>query len=130
MKFEDLNPDQIPTTPLIDANLLILFERVKLVEANWVYAGHTEFICTSGLRSAGHQLSLIAQGLSNATKSRHLTGRACDVSDKDGHIKKWLKENPNVLPVACLWCEDANHTPTWVHFQTVAPGSGKRWFIP
>jgi hypothetical protein len=87
-------------------------------------------IVTSGLRDASGQANLIKAGKSTATHSKHLTGCAADIYDPDGGLKKWLKENPEILVNAYLWCEAAESTPTWCHFQIVPPGSGNRWFLP
>lgn len=129
MIIEDLNPHDYPTTQIIESNILVLYQRLKLVEANWIYAGGSEFVCNSGLRSQKQQQALIAAGKSLAVMSKHLLGCAADIAD-DGPLKDWLKANPNILETASLWCEAAEYTPSWVHFQIVPPGSGHRWFIP
>lgn len=85
---------------------------------------------TSGLRSEKQQQELIKAGRSNAPKSKHLTGHAADISDPDGELAKWCKANVAVLEKAGLWMEDPDFTPTWCHFQTVPPNSGRRFFKP
>ncbi len=61
-------------------------------------------------------------------KSCHLTGQAIDVWDADGKLKAWIKENLGALERAGLWCEHFDDTPDWVHFQSVPPKSGRRFF--
>ncbi len=128
--LDDLNFNKYPTTPIIDSNLLVLYQRLKQVEALWLEQGGHEFVCTSGLRSQGKQAELIKAGKSTATKSKHLTGCAADIHDEDGHLKAWLETNPQILMTCSLWCEAAESTTNWCHFQCVPPGSGRRWFIP
>lgn len=65
-----------------------------------------------------------------ATKSRHMTGQACDISDPTGKFGKWCLENLDELEAIGLWMEAKEATPSWVHLQTIPPGSGKRVFHP
>lgn len=90
---------------------------------------------TSGYRSMAEHLRIYKEkGITDKTKipmkSRHLFGEACDISDPKGILQTWCKVNIKKLEEAKLWCEDFNSTPGWCHFQTVAPKSGKRFFIP
>lgn len=110
-------------------NLDLLLERVNKVRAAWGKA----MTVTSGFRSMEDHLRIYAEkGITDPAKipmqSRHLTGRAVDIADPDLALTAWLKANPKVLEDAELWCEEGNKN--WVHFQTVAPASGKRWFLP
>lgn len=131
MTIEDLNPHQYPTTGVIDSNLLVLYQRLKQVEALFLEShSGTPFEVTSGLRSPALQSQLVAMGVSTATKSKHLTGSAADIRDLHGLLKAWLKSTPEILVDASLWCEAAESTPGWCHFQIVPPGSGNRWFLP
>jgi hypothetical protein len=126
LKVEDLNPKKYPTTSVIHSNLIALCERLNKVQALW----GKQFVVTSGLRSEEQQKNLIKAGISKATKSKHLLGCAADIYDEDGALKEWLKELPVILVEAHLWCEAAESTPNWTHFQIVPPGSGNRWFKP
>ncbi len=136
--IEHLNPKKYPTTRILESNMLVLYQRVKLVESLWmVYQRRQsmlivpdEFTCNSGLRSEAHQLSLIKAGRSTATHSQHLYGAACDIKDEDGRIKEFLRIETAVLEEAHLWCEHWTATLSWVHFQIVPPKSGSRWFYP
>lgn len=87
-------------------------------------------IVTSGLRSAYQQGMLISSGKSTATKSKHLSGEAVDILDKDGSLRDWILSNMYLMETTGLWLEDFGHTVGWVHFQIVPPKSGHRIFIP
>lgn len=73
-----------------------------------------------------------------AAKSKHLIGAAIDIDDDDaGTLWKWLMkpEQMKLLKETGLWLEHGCYTHnkqfgTWVHFQSIAPGSGKRIFVP
>ena len=121
-KYDDLTLE-------IRRNLDLLLERVNKVRAEWGKA----MTVTSGYRSMEDHLRIYAaKGITDPAKipmqSRHLTGRAVDIADENLELTAWLKANPKVLEDAQLWCEEGNKN--WVHFQTVAPASGKRWFLP
>lgn len=122
----ELNKKKYPTTPQIDSNLKVLCDRLNIVRA----AYGKPMTVTSGLRSEKQQEELIKAGKSKATKSKHLTGHAADISDPDGELAKWCKANVAVLEKAGLWLEDPDYTPGWLHAQTVPPNSGRRFFKP
>jgi uncharacterized protein YcbK (DUF882 family) len=122
----ELNQHNYPTTPGIDANLKILLAKINEVRL----AYNIPMTVTSGLRSDEQQQALIAAGKSNAPKSHHLTGEACDILDTDGKLCEWVKTNMDLMEKIGFWFEDFDHTHGWVHFQIVPPKSGKRVFIP
>lgn len=62
--------------------------------------------------------------------SQHLRGAAVDIADPKGELAQWLKNNPEPLKEADLFCEDTDYTKGWVHFQIFSPASGKRFFKP
>lgn len=126
ISLEELNSHKYPTTPQIDANLNTLLERINVIRTSY----DTPMIVTSGLRDTAQQQALIAAGKSNAPKSHHLTGEACDIQDLDGKLRDWVKDNMDLMESIGFWFEDFDHTPGWVHFQIVPPASGKRVFIP
>lgn len=132
---KDLNPHNYETTPILDANLAILFERVT--EFQDAYG--KEFQITSGLRSDAQQEELIKEGKTNAIHSKHLIGSAADILDSDGSLTQWVKDNLDVMSRIGLWMEDfdsiaslaeKHHSAIWVHVQSTPPASGKRVFIP
>lgn len=70
-----------------------------------------------------------------AAKSKHLLGQAIDLDDDDtAFLWKWVQSNLQLMKDIGLWMEDPRYTHgkigTWMHFQIVAPASGKRIFIP
>lgn len=62
--------------------------------------------------------------------SSHLSGKAVDVADPKGILQDWLVKHEDLLAWNELWCEDFACTKGWVHFQSVPPKSGKRFFKP
>jgi hypothetical protein len=65
-----------------------------------------------------------------APNSKHITGDAIDIEDKDGKLKNWCMDNGVLLAALGLYMEHPSSTPTWLHVQTVAPKSGKIVFYP
>lgn len=65
-----------------------------------------------------------------ATHSKHMIGLACDISDPDGAVMKWVLENLEMMQDLEIYFEDFRWTPNWCHFQLGAPASGKRIFVP
>jgi uncharacterized protein YcbK (DUF882 family) len=120
----ELNEHAYPTTPEIDANLLILLDKINQVRT----AYNIPMIVTSGLRDEAQQTALIAAGKSNAPKSHHLVGEAVDILDEDGKLYDWTKANEELMETVGLWMEERQGP--WQHYQIVPPGSGNRWFIP
>lgn len=118
--LKELNPHNYPTTPEIDENLGILLERINKIRASW----GKPMTVTSGLRSQADQQRINPK----APLSKHLIGCACDILDEGLELTQWLKDNPLELEHAMLWCEEGNKN--WVHFQTLPPKSGRRWFLP
>ncbi len=122
--IKELNPHKYPSDYEVSLNLVILCRRLNIVRA----AYGIPMIVTSGLRSETQQQQLIASGVSKASKSHHLTGEAADIYDPDKNLYKWCLDNEVVLEHAQLWCE--TQQGPWVHFQSVPPKSGKRFFNP
>lgn len=74
----------------------------------------------------------IAKGLPEISVpmgSKHLIGQAVDISDPDGSLYDWCVIHEVVLEHIELWCEVKDDQKR-VHFQSVPPKSGKRFFIP
>lgn len=119
---DELNTHNCEITPEIEANLEDLIVRMsKLREA---YG--KPMTVNSGLRSAADQARINPK----APHSKHMTGEAVDIGDRDSTLKVWVAMNEKLLEEIGLWCEDFGSTPGWVHFQSVPPKSGKRFFIP
>lgn len=66
----------------------------------------------------------------SAKKSTHMLGLSVDLGDESGELRKWVISNLDKLKACGLYCEDFRWTPTWVHFQIVAPTSGNRIYVP
>jgi len=126
ISVKELNPHNYEMTPVIAKNFKVLHERMNEVRG----AYGKPMIVTSGLRSDEDQQRLMAKGKTRAIHSKHLAGAACDIADPDGELAKWCKANEDILKRIGLWCEDPQFTHGWVHFQMMAPASGKRFFIP
>lgn len=130
--MNELNPKGFEVTADVRVNLEVLLARMNEIRGVW----GKPMLVTSGLRSlADHKriYAEIAKRNGNAVirvpmGSRHLSGQACDVADRDGSLMAWCRANVPVLERVGLWCEDG--TVGWVHFQIVPPGSGKRFFKP
>jgi uncharacterized protein YcbK (DUF882 family) len=124
ISLKELNPHNYPTTPEIDANLLVLLNKINQVRT----AYGIPMIVTSGLRDQAQQQQLIAEGKSNAPRSHHLTGEAVDIYDPDGKLHEFTLNNQALMESIGLYME--TRQGSWQHYQIVAPASGKRWFNP
>lgn len=82
--------------------------------------------CNSGWRPYTVQMEVNPR----APNSKHVTGDAIDIEDKDGKLKEWIKQNPSILDKLDLYMEHPDSTPTWVHVQIVPPRSKSRVFRP
>lgn len=123
---ENLDPDKL-------AQEQDLLDRVNKIRTAW----GKSMTVTSGVRTwADHLRIYAAKGITDVNKipkkSHHLetetSSAAVDIADPGLEITKWLKDNPNILEDAELYCEEGN--ANWVHFQNLAPASGHRWFLP
>ena len=121
-------------TQEIRANAVLTVARVNLLlaaaEEEFVYPGTDEETHTqvaSGWRPRG----LNARTSNAATNSKHLTAQACDLQDTEGReFARWCLRNLEVLERIGLWMEAPRYTPSWVHVQTIPPGSGLRVYRP
>lgn len=123
----ELNPHGYPTDAETAQNLATLLDKMNQVRSVW----NKPMIVTSGLRSAADQERINP----SAPKSKHLLGQACDISDPDGSLMKWVLANLQMMKDLGLYFEHFCWTHPegsgwWVHFQVVPPGSGKRIFVP
>jgi len=121
-------------TPEIETNAAETIRRVNLLldraALDGVYPGidpRTGTEVSSGWRPAA-----INEHTKNAASgSKHLTARAEDVRDtQQRSLARWCVSHQDVLAEIGLWIEDPQWCPTWVHFQTVPPGSGLRVYVP
>ncbi len=133
ISLKELNPKGFPLTPVQEANLNILLIRINRVREKW----GKPMIVTSGFRSMEDHKRIYTEnakknGVTNfriPMGSRHLSAQACDISDPDGSLFDWTKANEQFLSDVGLWMEEKDSYKR-VHFQTMPPASGKRWFKP
>jgi hypothetical protein len=81
----------------------------------------------SGVTLGGFRPQNATQG---APKSNHKQGLAIDIFDPDNKIDGWCMANLNQLEACGIWIEHPSATPTWSHWQCVAPKSNNRVFYP
>lgn len=127
-KFEDQSEE-------IQKNLTTLLERINKVRAK----RGLSMTPTSGLRTMEHHIEIYKNLAKQRDvpydekkvpmQSRHLYGMAVDIADPDGSLFQWTKDNEKFMEETELWMEEKDDQNR-VHFQTVAPKSGKRWFHP
>lgn len=125
------NTPQDSLDPETAQNLQVLFDRINVIRK----AYNKPMRVSSGLRSLAHHIEVYRKkGITDPSKipmkSKHLFGQAVDISDPNKDLQKWVLANVKLLEDTQLWCEDFSATPNWVHFQTVPPKSGKRFFLP
>lgn len=65
-----------------------------------------------------------------AKASKHMQGLAFDIADPDDKLWAWVIQNLDLMQKLGIYMEDKRWTPSWVHFQLGAPGSGSRIFVP
>jgi len=128
VEFEDLEKD-------LQDNALELREKINKVRK----ALNKPMKVTSGYRSMEDHLRIYRElavkrkqkyDESKVPKqSKHLYCQAVDISDPDGSLFEWTKNNESLLEEIGLWMEEKDDQKR-VHFQTVSPKSGKRWFMP
>ncbi len=120
----------------IKENLKVLHYRINIVRKIW----RKPMVVTSGLRSKEDHLRIYKNIARRKGKefdirkvpmrSKHLFGQAIDIYDPNKQLQQWIKDNIDVMEAIGFWFESFDHTPNWVHFQIIPPGSGKRFFIP
>lgn len=116
-------------------NLETLLARINIIRTAW----GKPMKVTSGYRTMQDHLRIYSQIASKRGQdfdpkkvpmgSQHLSGGAVDISDPDGKLHAWCKENIKLLEEAQLWCEEKDDQKR-VHFQIKPPRSGKRFFKP
>lgn len=117
--------DKTHPTELTTEILRNLGEVAKRVNAIRHVLGHPLHV-NSGWRPA----SINAATPWAATHSNHLRGLAVDFRDHTGTLRQWCLNHLPLLVTTGIWMEDFRWTPTWVHMQVVAPGSGRRIYPP
>lgn len=133
IKLEELNPKNFPLTEEQETNLKILHQRINVIRKEW----GKPMRVSSGVRSIDdHRRIYLDLAKKRGIKdiripmgSKHLKGAAVDISDPDGSLHAWCKENEQILIDNNLWCEEKDNEKR-VHFQIFPPASGNRFFKP
>lgn len=133
--YKELNPTGEKLPDDIEANLQNTLKIANKLRTKY----GLPMIITSGIRLLSYHLEIYRKKNEARAKaklpplkvpmgSKHLSGEAFDVADKDGKLWDWCMANIPFLEELGLYLEDRLDTPTWVHFQTKPPASGKRVF--
>ena len=128
VKKEDMPADH-------QANLEALLEKINKIR----YAWGKPMRVNSGYRSKADQIRIYKE-LAEQRKqefveskvpmgSAHLKAAAVDISDPDGSLYQWTRDNQTLMEEIGVWMEVADDQPR-VHFQIYPPKSGNRWFSP
>jgi uncharacterized protein YcbK (DUF882 family) len=137
ISLKEYNPNNYPTTSEIDKNIEELLRRINILRKEY---GLPMFV-TSGLRDVNKHKAIYEeknkklreQGLPELKipmGSKHLSGEAIDLADKDGKLWDWIQSRQDLIEQLDLYFEDKAACPGWVHIQVVPPKSGKRIFKP
>lgn len=120
----------------IQWNIQLLLAKINKIRELYV----KPMSITSGLRTKEDHLRIykekaLKEGITfDLSKvpmaSQHLVGAAVDIGDPKKDLQHWCLMNQDHLVSLQLWMEDFKATPTWCHFQIVAPKSGKLFFSP
>lgn len=121
-------------TDLVRANATLLLGRVNLL-LSWAYVEHVTPALdahTGTHVASGWRPKAINEATSNAAAaSKHLTGQGIDLRDNGTRdLARWCLNNLDALEEIGLWMEDPQWTPSWVHLQSVPPGSRRRVYCP
>ena len=130
IKFVDISAE-------LQSNIKDLYEKINKVRT----AFGKPMVVTSGYRSKDHHIAVYKslakqRGQQFDEKkipwgSKHLTCQAVDISDPDGSLFKWVKDNETLMVEIGLFMEEADDQKR-VHFQTKPYGSwspGKSQFF-
>lgn len=117
----------------IARNGLLLLDAVNpLIELSALQGITPQALGPWGYVASGWRPKAVNDKTSNAAKSSaHLEGLAVDLHDwPDRRFARWCLRNLAHLTRLGLYAEDPRWSPTWLHLQIRAPGSGHRVFIP
>ncbi len=125
--LQELNPNNVQLNDEQAKNLARLHDAMNQIRQKY----GKPMLVTSGVRSVDDQKRIDgAHGRKPRLGSMHLRGAACDIWDRDKHLWGWCMDNLAWLASIGVYLEDKSATPTWVHFQILAPASGNRIFLP
>jgi hypothetical protein len=135
VKKEDMPEDH-------QKNLEELLEKINKVRYAWAKPMRV----TSGYRSKDDQIRIYKELNEQRKKaaekagkpfvetatpwgSAHLKCAAVDISDPDGSLYQWTRDNEALMEEIGVWME-VKDDQARVHFQIYPPKSGNRWFSP
>jgi hypothetical protein len=124
--LHELNQRKHELSEEVLKNLEDLIQRLSKFRA--AYGSY--MVVTSGFRSVEDQKRIYKNSEKVPLGSAHLSGRAVDIADRDGSLAAFCYANIPLLEECGLWCEDPTYTRGWLHFQSVPPLSGSRFFRP
>ena len=107
------------------ANGLETVRRTNLLRTKFHNDGGT----APGVRSGWRPAEINAK-VGGSRGSHHMSGRAVDIEDDDRTLARWCAAHTADLEAAGIWMERPEATESWVHWQTVPPGSGARYYWP
>lgn len=122
-------------TPEVADNARVLIERVNRVLSRAAQDNVLPGVdSASGTAVAsGWRPRAVNDATPNAARtSKHVIGCAIDLRDTvpQRPLARWCLRHRKLLEGVGLWMEDPQWTPTWVHLQSVPPGSGDRVYVP
>ena len=122
-------------TEAVEGNASELMRRVNLLLSHAYQDGVQPALdaATGNHVASGWRPKSVNDATANAGEnSRHITGRAIDLRDDPVKrpLARWCLANLDLLAEIGLWMEDPQWTPSWVHLQSLPPGSGRRVYVP
>jgi len=122
-------------TEEVRGNAILLLERVNRLLASAAQEQIEPGIDarTGTVVASGWRPKAVNDGTASSGKtSRHIVGLAVDLRDypPERSLARWCLRNQRLLDEIGLWMEDPRWTPSWVHLQSVPPGSGRRVYVP
>ena len=122
-------------SPEVVENAHVLIERVNVVLARAATDDvfPAEDIRTGNAVASGWRPRAVNEATGTRARRAGTSSVArstCAITCPDRPLARWCLRNREVLEAAGLWMEDPQWTPSWVHLQSVPPGSGDRIFVP
>lgn len=95
-------------TPEIQANMEAFLPNVVMLFAE---LNLKDLVISSGFRPPDVNNRILGA----AQHSLHMVGKALDIADADGKVKRLVANHPELLRKYGLWMESGEFTPTWCH---------------
>lgn len=125
-------PDEL--TVEVTDNIAELLGRVNLL-LSWAYKDGVrpalDKVTGTHIASGWRPIAINDATANAASHSKHTTGQGIDLRDNGTRdLAQWCLDNAEDLAEVGIWMERPQWTPTWVHWQTVPPGSRRRFYVP